>query len=296
MLQIDLVNVQAIGEAHILIEDNSICEFTGDNSNGKSVVSKVIEKLVSGDLREPSVRNALIKDGTDQGVVIFTANNRQLGIMMKRETRDCFLMYIPNMDEKDKQYVRAFSDTNGYNAIVRQFGFRAYAQGDICLQLSPTFGAIPFITTNGNVNAEIEKDITVDKVADEFLKAFKTITFPIFRETIKQKKQQRDNIQVLKDNLESYDWRAYESFIEDMSRRYQAIRTYKYATIKPIEVPCLELIRVPNVTVEPIPFFEFTPILPTVELIGESLTNYISVLNGVCPTCGRPFVEHGNGE
>lgn len=296
MLQIDLVNVQAIGEAHLQIEDNSICEFTGDNSNGKSVISKVIEKLVSGDLREPNIRNALIKDGTDQGVVLFTANNKQLGIMMKRETKDCFLMFIPDMENPDKKYVRAFSDTNGYNAIIRQFGFRAYAQGDICLQLSPTFGAIPFITTNGLVNAEIEKDITVDKVADEFLKSFKTITFPVFRETLKQKKQQRDNIRVLKDNLESYDWRVYEEFIEDMSKRYQAIKSYKYTTIEPIEVPCLELIQIPALTLEPIPFFEFIPTYPPVEPIGESLDNLISTLNGICPTCGRPFVEHKTGE
>ena len=87
MLQIDLVNIQAIGEAHISVEDNSICEFTGDNSNGKSVVSKVIEKLVSGDLKERSVRDSLIKDNTEQGVVLFTYNNKQLGIMLQREIK-----------------------------------------------------------------------------------------------------------------------------------------------------------------------------------------------------------------
>ena len=296
MLQIDLVNIQAIGEAHITVEDNSICEFTGDNSNGKSVVSKVIEKLVSGDLKERSVRDSLIKDNTEQGVVLFTYNNKQLGIMLQREIKDCFLMYMPDINDKEKQYVRAFTDTQGYNAIVRQFGFRAYAQGDICLQLSPTFGAIPFITTNGSVNAEIEKDITVDKVADEFLNSFKTITFPVFKETIKQKEAQRTNLRMLKDNLESYDWRAYDEFVQDMSKRYQAIRTYKYMELEPIKVPCLGLIQLSKTNIKPIPIFKFTEMKPNLESISKSLmatlNNYVTTLNGVCPTCNRPFVEH----
>lgn len=296
MLQIDLINVQAISEAHIQIQDNTICEFIGDNSNGKSIVSKIIEKLVSGDLKEPSIRSALIKDGAEQAAVLFTANNRQLGLILKRETRDCLIMLKPDMSNPDKVIFRQLNDKAGYDAIVRQFGFRAYAQGDICLQLSPTFGAIPFVTTNGTVNAEIEKEITVDKIADEFLKTFKTITFPAFKSSLSQLKSKRENYRTMLENLESYDWRTYDSLYVRMSEVYQAIRTYKYIELEPIEVPDLDIVALEPIQLQPIPIVEFYNLVGELQPIGKELDDYIKIMEGVCPTCGRPINDHVNGE
>ena len=78
MFKIDMVNIQAIGEAHIELEENSIVEFVGDNSNGKSILSKVIEYLTKGDLIQKDVRQALIKDTEQQAVFIMTHNKEQL--------------------------------------------------------------------------------------------------------------------------------------------------------------------------------------------------------------------------
>ena len=85
MFKIDLINVQAIGEAHIVMEDNTINVFTGNNSNGKSIVSKVIEYLSKGDLIHKDVREALIKDSAEQAVVLMTLGSRQLGLVLTRE-------------------------------------------------------------------------------------------------------------------------------------------------------------------------------------------------------------------
>ena len=181
MFKIDLQNIQAIGNAHIVVENNTIVEFVGDNSNGKSVISKVIENLVSGDIAHEDVRRTLIKDNTEQGVVIFTYNEKQLGLILKPAVKDSLIMYKPNIiDDPENAIFRAINDADGLNAIVREFGFRAYANGDICLQLHPTWGAIPFITTSGATNNSIVEDITRDKIADNFLSSFQTITFPIF--------------------------------------------------------------------------------------------------------------------
>ena len=46
MFNISLKNIQAIEDASIMLDDHTIVEFTGDNSNGKSVISKVISAMI----------------------------------------------------------------------------------------------------------------------------------------------------------------------------------------------------------------------------------------------------------
>lgn len=291
MFQIDIKDVQAIGEARIVFEDNSIVEFTGDNSNGKSIISKVIQSLTSGDIRHKDTRLTLIKDGTEQGVVLFTHDNEQLGILMRPETKDSFIMYIPDLSNPSEKILRAMNDPEGCDALVKRFGFRTYAGGDICLQLSPTWGAIPFITTSGSVNNDIVEDITVDKVADEFLKTFSTITFPVFKDKIARLKRDRDNAQAILDNMESYDWRAYEKLAEEMRELWLAMKEYEFIEIEDLAVPNLSIIPYQSTNIKDIPIVRFYDYGPTIIDVNKSLNDYIQIMNGVCPTCGTPLKE-----
>lgn len=292
MFKIDLQNIQAIGNAHIVVENNTIVEFVGDNSNGKSVISKVIENLVSGDIAHEDVRRTLIKDNTEQGVVIFTYNEKQLGLILKPAVKDSLIMYKPNIiDDPENAIFRAINDADGLNAIVREFGFRAYANGDICLQLHPTWGAIPFITTSGATNNSIVEDITRDKIADNFLSSFQTITFPVFKEKIARLQKEHDSAKAVLDNMESYDWRAYDAIYEELSEVYQQIKDYEYCYIDDIPVPDLSVVPVSNIQIPDIPIIQFYDLCSRIPY-PKSLDDYLKVLSGVCPTCGRPLFEH----
>lgn len=297
MFKIDLQNVQAVGDAHIVIENNSITEFTGDNSNGKSIVSKLIERMTNGDIRNKEVRRTLIKDGEEQGVVVFTHDTEQLGLILREEARDSLVMYKPNIKENSNEYImRSISDWDGCVQLIKQFGFRTYDRGNICLQLAPTFGAVPFVTTSGTVNDEIVQDITTDRIADEFIKTFQGITFPIFRERILRLKKDRDSTQAILDNMESYDWKAYEDIAERMSEVYQAIKGYEYFLLEEIPVPKLSVLPVVHHNVTELPVVKFYDLAnPIVEIVDE-LEAYVEVMNGVCPTCGRPLVEREHQE
>lgn len=291
MLSIDLKNIQAIGEAHIVIEDNSIVEFTGDNSNGKSVISKVIEKLTSGDIRHKEVRLTLIKDGYDQGVVLFTHNAEQLGVILSYETKDSLVMYRSNVAKPDEYIARSMSDADGVSELVNKFGFRTYANGDICLQLAPTFGAVPFVTTSGAINDEIVQDITTDKIADEFINSFQTITFPIFKDMIARKKKERENYQVVLDNLESYNWHDYDSIYNRMKEIYDAIGTYVYTHLEEVPIPDLSIIPVQHFELEQLPVIQYYDLCEHIYPIDKELKDYIDIINGVCPTCGRRLID-----
>jgi hypothetical protein len=293
MFQIDLQNIQAIGEAHMIIEDNTIVEFIGDNSNGKSVVSKVIKELTSGDISHEDVRRSLIKDGTDQGVVIFTHDKEQLGLILKDKTRDSLLLYYADITAEPKTpIIRALNDTEGCNAIVKQFGFRTYASGDICLQLHPTWGAIPFITTSGAVNDAIVQDITIDKVADNFLKTFQTITFPVFKDKIAKLKAEHDHAKTVLETMEAYDWRAYDSLYERMHEVWMAIKDYEYMELENIPIPNLAVLPVQHYEISNLPIVSFYDLCQPIAQINEELTAYVDVMNGVCPTCGKPLIVH----
>lgn len=298
MLKFDLINVQAIGEAHIEIEDNTICEFVGNNSNGKSILSKCIEYLTKGDMVHKDVREALIKDTAQSAVILITVGKKQLGVVLQHELKDCIMMYVPNIDKENEpggKILRPLGDTNGCEAIVKEFGFRVYAKGDICLQLAPTFGAIPYVTTSGSVNNDITTDITTDRFADEFLNTFSKITFPVFKKRVQKIKQEKENLQAVLDNMESYDWRAYEKIAAEMKVLYDAICSYEDVDIKEIPVPNLAIPSVPfyEILDIPVPDPNVLAVLRTeskINIIGKELSDYVAILNGVCPTCGKPLI------
>ena len=286
-----MVNVQAIGEAHIELEENSIVEFVGDNSNGKSVISKVIEYLTKGDLIQKDVRQALIKDTEQQAVFIITHNKEQLAVLLREELKDSFIMYIEDID-KDVKILRQLSDTEAVRLLVDKFGFKVYAKGDICLQLFPTFGAIPFVTTSGTINNEIVDDITTDKIADEFLKSFKAITFPTFKERIARLTREKESDEAILANMESYDWKEYEGAYAELKQMYDRIKNYQFYQMKLVEVPKVRIYQVSAFKVKALPVIKAYEMIPRVKDISGVLSDYAKVLNGFCPTCGRPLVEH----
>lgn len=291
LFKIDLVNMQAIGEAHIELEENSIVEFVGDNSNGKSIISKVIEYLTKGDLVQKDVRQALIKDYQQQAVFIMTHDKEQLAVLLREELKDSFIMYVEDIDKEEK-ILRQLSDTEAVKAMLDKFGFRIYANGDICLQVFPTFGPIPFVTTSGAVNNEIVDDITTDKIADEFLKSFSTITFPVFKERIGRLRREKESDEIILANMEMYDYKEYESVYDELKKVYDKIKDYKFYQMNMVEVPEVRIFQMPAINIKPLPVVKVYPLIPKFGYITETLRDYVKVLNGECPTCGRPLVEH----
>ena len=291
MLKIDLQNIQAIGNAEIIIEENTITVFSGDNSNGKSILSKVIEAITSGDIKNKDVRRSLIKDGTDCGIVSFAKGYTQLAYILKEEVSQSFVVYNEDMRDESKRIVRNLNDKTGLENLNKKFGFRTYADGDICLQLSPTFGAIPFVTTSGKVNADIVQDITVDRIAQNFLDSFKTITYPTFKQRLQNLTKEREFIEQTLEVIESYDWREYQRIASEMQEILQITRMYSYAKLDNLKVPPdITVYDVPRTKLRPI---KFTKMKPPFELLNNinGVDELVQLQNGVCPVCGRSMVE-----
>lgn len=291
MIKIDLKNVQAIGDAHIEIEENTIVEFVGDNSNGKSIISKMIEYLTKGDLIHKDIRQSLINDNSKEAVFIITHDYEQLAVLLRPEIKDSFIMYQADV-RKDEKVLRLLSDREAYDSMLHRFGFRTYANGDICLQLFPTFGIIPFVTTSGATNNEIVDDITRDKIAEEFIRSFSTITYPTFKNKIENLRREKSSAETIIANIEAYDWRAYEDLESRLKRLYDIIQPYQFFEVRKIEFPKIKLYPVGILKIPKIPRIKIYPIIPQMGSIHKELVTYVQILNGICPTCGKPLVAH----
>ena len=85
MIGIVIKNLQAIANASITVHDNSIVEFIGDNSNGKSILAKTLQYVLSGDIRDKDTRRALIKDGEVYGSLTIVWDKKVIGFVIAEE-------------------------------------------------------------------------------------------------------------------------------------------------------------------------------------------------------------------
>lgn len=292
MFKVVIQNVQAIKSAEMVFNDNTITEFVGDNSNGKSILSKVIQYLTSGDIYHKDIREALINDDSDVGIVLLQYNKKQLALCIAQETRDSYVIYCPNSDEPQR-VVKRYLNEKGVDIILDKFGFKIYNKGEICLQLSPTFGAIPFITTNGATNFDIVEDIKRDKIAEEFLETFSTITYPIIRTRVKNYETRIEEKRNALSMVDKYDWAAYGRLAVDMKRVYLAIQEYKYYHPKHIALCKVRTVDfISSYTPRHLHIEKFASIKAKPKSIKKTLCELKEIKNGVCPTCGKPLIEH----
>lgn len=291
MIKIDLQNIQAITTAEIIIRENTITVFSGDNSNGKSILSKVIQAVTSGDIKNKDIRRSLIKDGAECGIISFIRDNTQLAFILKEEVSQSFVLYNDDVKDESRKIIRGLNDKTGMELLCKKFGFRTYADGDICLQLSPTFGAIPFVTTSGRVNADIVQDITVDRIAQNFLDSFKTITYPTFKQSLANMKREKEHVEKTLEVIEDYNWREYEQIADEMQSIMDVIRSYSFVKLDHLQVPPkVEFYNVIDCNLRKLHIPEM---IPPFELLDKvhGVDELVSMRNGVCPTCGKLLCE-----
>ena len=290
-LSVELENVQAIKHAVIKFGSNGITEFIGDNSNCKSALSRVIEYMTSGDLKDKETRESLINDNENEARILFAKDEEILALVLRRERSDSYVLYNPDArDLKNPNIVVRNIGDPGHEELISKFGFRAYDKGNICLQVCPTFGAIPFITTKGRTNMEIVNDITSDKVAEEFLDNFEKITNNGFKGRLKTLNQQKASLETLIDTCVIYDYNKYKELSNAMGKVLMAVGQYYPIEFEEIPIPPdVDIIDIPEIKFEPIPIFNVAPIKSLFEDLSKEITELNDALDSRCPTCGRLF-------
>lgn len=313
MLVIKIKNIQAIREGSVIFGDKEIVEFIGDNSNGKSIITKFIKAMCEGNLFTKKTRRDLInKDETvsfGEFYMIDTNKNKMLGFILYKEGTDSIVVW----GSPDNPQQRRGTE-GGLKELIYDFGFRVYQDGEICLQIFPTWGLIPFITTKGKTNAEMYNDLISDKVAEEFLKSFEEFTYPMIKIKTKEYDEALERLNKQVDSISSTDYRPLEAMLGkledglksitglqnvDLSKMKRIVYIPK-ELLKPVSEPDIpRIIGVPNLNLRnPVDFntksFKHIVPIPDMEFVTIPKVNIPRVISpGPMPITVNqtPFME-----
>ena len=306
-MKVILENIQSIRQAEYDMTDTGFVKICGGNSNGKSILIKTIGAIVSLDILDAECRRALINDRCDEGLVEIQYKGKTLFVQLNVERNKC-LVCLKRVD--GTKIVRTFRE-GGIEELIHEFGFRVYNKNNICLQVHETFGAMPFVNTSTAINGEIVEAVTEDTIAKDFLMKFKEVTHKKAKELVTALNTKIVKWQSVKNTLTIFDYVQYSEKADAMRSYEDDLKYLDYIELPELEVPkVLDVIDFPNfnftaisippeVTIIDIPKMEL-PECGQVELftiptdlrsIEGAIVSYLDACGGMCPTCGRKFVE-----
>ena len=297
-LIVKLHNIQSIVDYQFEFPDTGIIEFTGDNSNGKSILRKALVAVSNLSIVDEIVRNDLIRNGEVEGEITIGLNEFVLQIMLRHARKDCTFSY---MDINDTQPVeRTFADKEDLIRSINKLGLGIFGKERLCIQLQYIKGPMPFVddTVSPQTNAEIVESITKDQFAVTCLENYRTNTEPIFRQRVTQLAAQAATIDRMIQNYKVIDLQKYEELSYELGKcleikdlkvidfihlKFETLDYYKEIHFKKLHfMPILPVIKftklvIPNIKVKILKFVN----------LAKDIADILSVENHKCPTCGQ---------
>lgn len=287
MIQIYVKNVQAIDEYTFKFPDHGIVQFRGNNSNGKSILGKIVSRAVLQMLAYDDKRLPLIQDHKESAILSISCNKRSLVVNIDKDINKTFYGLIRENGEKVIRHIRE----GGISEILREFGFVVYGKNLVCLQICETFGLMPFINTPDTLNGEIVNSVTTDRPSEQFLENYQ-ITFKEAKSRLNVYKRDEDLCDNAISSRQLKDITGYAELIE----RAKAVKEkHSY------------LLHIPQITVQPFPKMEFSikkvSALDIIEMpiqlhkvnsiysLDKQIVDMEKIKRGKCPTCGQPMLS-----
>lgn len=306
-MDIVLQNVQSIKYARYNLPEKGVVKICGGNSNGKSVLVKTLNAIVSLEIMNESVRRSLINDDAMEAYIVMTRNNMGLAIKLHEDRKQCFVSLTRSNGE---DITRTFRD-QGIEELLWEFGWRVYCKNSICLQIYETFGPMPFVNTSSEMNGELVEAHVEDPTAKQFLKVFKEITHPLARNTLKDMESKVAHWTAVKQNIVLYDYKAYDELHAHIEEVYHVLSNIDVMELEELQIPPhvtfldimapeLSELRIPpkcsflDIEAPKIHEFKlltFMPHIPMMEDLSKEIIELADIRNGRCPTCGKLLCE-----
>lgn len=283
-MDIVLKNIQSIKNGQYQFPDAGLVQILGANSNGKSILIKIISAIATLKIKDNDERRALINDACDEGSVTIQYKGKILIVKLHEDRNKCLVALFRNKEDK---VIRTFRD-GGIEELLEEFGFRVYNKNSLCLQVFETFGQMPFVNTSNSVNYEIVEAVTTDTVAQNFLTNFKEITHKKARERLKQLDIKIETLKQTRSSLAMFDHVAYADISKRMKDIYDVLKWLEPIHIEKLNIlPKVELIDIAPPTLTRIKFISPMPVIGKITNFTEVLKEMKSIRDGKCPTCGK---------
>lgn len=300
-------NIQNHREVIIDYPPTGLVIFTGQNSNGKSVIVKVTKALLNGDIHKPRKRAGLVNRKAQYGEAIYIRDDDvKLKLHLTREAATTFVTY----EEPDSEPITRYLADKSYKELVRRFGWHYDVDSGVSLNIAEADTALLFYKTSSKVNSTILETATSDPAANAVIDKFSGV--------ISEMRGLRDNYNI---QIRQYEATINDLKVEDLKplcdlrdvyeKVYRNLQAFCFPNIPEVKpVPKLKLceVYIPTIPdVVPIPKIKtcdvYVPSLPVVKWptlldVSVNIPDVISIhadildlKNKVCPTCGRRFVE-----
>lgn len=281
-------NIQNHREVVVELPPTGLIVFTGDNSNGKSVIGKVTQAIITGKISKPRKRASLVNRNAAFGEAIYVRDDDvTLTLHLAREAAATYIKY----EEPGFEPVVRYLADKSYKELINRFGWHYDDNSGITLNLAFADEALLFYKTSNKINSSIVTTATSDSTAEKVEEKFAT--------TLSEMRSLRENyithvktFQTALTELHVEDIETLSDKKETLSRLYRNISSVYFPKLPEIEpVPDVKFVDIvyPNLPDVKYPkFYNFSVTLPDITSICDELK---TLREHRCPTCGRSFVD-----
>ena len=252
--------IQKHKDVFIELPETGLVVFNGENSNGKSVIRKVLEDVIAYNITNPRVRKTLINRKVSEGYVEITKyDGTRLKVVLNLEASRTYAVLQRASGEEVTRYLA----DKTIPELVQEFGFHYSKERGISLNICDSDTSILFFKTNHVTNGDVLNSATTDTGAQSRAEELKT---------------------------------KYQEAIV-MRQAWLYANILSHVVLPHIEeakpIPLVSYVKVPAIRIST---FKVPPVisLPQINLQGldAPYREFMAIEKGVCPTCKRPFSSH----
>lgn len=279
-------NLQSHKDTLVELPETGIVAFTGNNSNGKSVIVKVLNAILSNDISKPKERRTLINKDVFCGSMELTRyDGVSLYVNIHVEAAQTYAeLRVPGNDP-----VRRYLADKAIPELVREFGLHYNKEHEVSLNVHNDDDKFLFVNTKHAANYAALNAALTDDYAEESLVHLEE-TLKACKADIKSIESELSTQQCIVDSLTTCDEEMCETIIKQLM--------FIAANIKHLpSTPCPKVPLIPDVItmkeMAPIRKVEFPLVISLPVLrqndLEQKANDVNDVLKGVCPTCKRAF-------
>ena len=284
--QIITRNIQNHKEIVIDLPPTGLVLFSGENSNGKSVIVRATRDLLQNNIKKPRCRAELVNRKATFGEITYVREDDvALTLHVTREAAGTYVvLQQPGCDD----IVRYIADKN-YMDLVKLFGWNICEDTSISLNIAEGDDALLFYKTPNKVNGKVLQSANTDPVAEMVLEQLDN--------TLSDARKFKDNA-VAQTRIIATTLSGLEIHDIDALTERKAKLEYYLRNLSVVYIPTLPEIRpVPKVRINPF----YKPVLPNIKYprvvktgcVLPDITNLAQEIATLkehkCPMCGRGF-------
>lgn len=283
-------NIQSHINTVLEFPETGIVRFLGDNSNGKSVMVKVLQDVVSNNISRPAARRSIIRRGNSFGELLLESYSGDvLYVHIDLEASQTYA----ELTHAGQQTVRRYLADKAIPMLVREFGWHYDDKSGVSINIHNDTDGLLFVDTRKQTNFDLLSSMRSDAYAEAALAELTKLS--------KETKAKRDEMYHAHEVAEA-TFVALKMWDKNEEAIIRDECLYWASALENLTLPQLPVFQltatptfmqpIPDVPVMQMPHLHAPMQMPP-DGAGELLNSLASLLSGSCPTCGRAFVEGG---